>query len=1465
MTLETGATDAVVNYSSGSGTSTLTFTYTVAANESSADLDYVATTSLALNSGTIKDGIGNNAVLTLASPSAAGSLGANKALVITDNTAPTVSNVTSSMADGTYGVGSVIPVQVVFSEAVTVTGTPQLTLETGATDAVVNYSSGSGTSTLTFTYTVAANESSADLDYVATGSLALNSGTIVDVAGNSATLTLASPGAAGSLGANKALVIETTAPTVTNVTSSKSDGTYGVGEVIPVQVVFSEAVTVTGTPQLTLETGATDAVVNYSSGSGTSTLVFNYTVAASESSADLDYAATTSLALNSGTIKDGAGNNAVLTLASPGAAGSLGANKDLVLDTTAPTVTNVTSSTANGTFGVGGTIAIQVVFSKAVTVTGSPQLVLDTSVSGTPATYSSGAGTNTLVFDYTVIAGDNSSDLDYKATSSLGLNGGTIKDAPGNNAVLTLATPGAAGSLGANKAFVVDTTAPTSPSISINSGADYTSSNLVDLALSASGSPSQMYVTNTAGCASGGSWEAYSATKLAWATTGSSNTETVYAKFKDAGGNETSCVSDSIIRVPEVQKVTSSNSNGVYALGQTISVRVVFNTGVAVTGTPTLTLSTGYSSSNNNQASCSTTTATTNLSDDTVVCSYTVAAGHNSSDLDYASTSALALSGGTIQVKGGSTAALLTLPAPASSNSLAGQKNLVVDTAPIVTNVTSNKADGSWGVSEVIPVQVTFSENISVTGTPRITLETGANDAVVDFSSVSGNTATFNYTVAAGQHSSDLDYVATSSLVLNGGTIKDQDGSITNAVLTLPSPGATGSLGANKALVIATPAQVVGVVTTTGNGPHRKGATISVAVQFTEAVTVNSSGGTPYVELATNSSSLGRANYSSGTGTTTLVFNYSVALGESSSDLDYNATDSLKLNGGTIKNGASDANLTFASPGASGSISDNEQVVVDPLPEVTNVTSSSSNGLYDVADTVSIQVVFTEPVTVTGSPKLEVNTSSGVDAFALYNAGASSGSTVSFTYTVGYGDTSIGPTDALRGRLEYTGTGALNLNGGSIVDANETAGNADITLPAVGGTGSLATNKSIRTLLGKAVTGTDVGSVGGFGSAAADAGDLDSNSRPEVIIGSPLKNGGGTARGEVNVLTDAGAILYTVSGSENSAGFGSALAGGYNVDGASEKDYLVGAPQADGGGTNKGQVFLYEGTSLLRTFTGGANNDEFGTSVALLGDLNGDSKSELAIGAPGADAGGTNRGAVYIYDGDTGTELVEINGVVDNAQFGQSIANAGDVDGDGLNDLVIGAPNDSSNGADAGRVFVYKGSFSSSVVGFTYYWELGGEAAGDHLGTSVAKAGLVNADAYSDVLVGAPDYDSSKGRAYVLNGTSGAALYTVTGDVAGDKLGYSVAGLGDRNGDSKAEFIVGAPFAAGGGTARGIAKVYNGGTGAVMNTLTGANNNEHFGKVVAGIEGDVDGDGTNDFVVGAPDYNSNEGRGHYYR
>ncbi|MSZ67525.1 MAG: hypothetical protein F2712_02525, partial [Actinobacteria bacterium] len=135
------------------------------------------------------------------------------------------------------------------------------------------------------------------------------------------------------------------APSVTGVSSPTTTGSYKVGSpVIEIRVQFSEIVNVTGTPTLELETGVTDRTVNYSSGSGTNTLKFNYTISTTtnpDTSADLDYKATTSLALNGGTIKNATAEDATLTLPAPGAAGSLGANNAIIVDTTPPTASVV--------------------------------------------------------------------------------------------------------------------------------------------------------------------------------------------------------------------------------------------------------------------------------------------------------------------------------------------------------------------------------------------------------------------------------------------------------------------------------------------------------------------------------------------------------------------------------------------------------------------------------------------------------------------------------------------------------------------------------------------------------------------------------------------------------------------------------------------------------------------------------------------------------------------------------------------------------------------------------------------------------------------------------------------------------------------------------------------------------------------------------------------------------------------
>ncbi|MFO0018089.1 MAG: beta strand repeat-containing protein, partial [Synechococcaceae cyanobacterium] len=176
-------------------------------------------------------------------------------LMFTDTAAAPIAPVASSTANGAYGIDAVITLTVQFSEAVFVTGTPQLQLETGSVDRFATYSSGSGSNTLSFQYTVQAGDISADLDQLSANALTLNGGTIKDAAGNNAILTLATPGAAGSLGASTALVIEAIAPTVT-ITDSDADTVNIADGTVTFTFTFSEAVTGFSASKVTIGNGS---------------------------------------------------------------------------------------------------------------------------------------------------------------------------------------------------------------------------------------------------------------------------------------------------------------------------------------------------------------------------------------------------------------------------------------------------------------------------------------------------------------------------------------------------------------------------------------------------------------------------------------------------------------------------------------------------------------------------------------------------------------------------------------------------------------------------------------------------------------------------------------------------------------------------------------------------------------------------------------------------------------------------------------------------------------------------------------------------------------------------------------------------------------------------------------------------------------------------------------------------------
>jgi hypothetical protein len=258
-----------------------------------------------------------------------------------------------------------------------------------------------------------------------------------------------------------ALTIDTAQPTVSSISSTTNNGRYKAGETITVVVAFSESVTVTGSPLLTLETGVTDRTATYLSGSGSTSLLFSYVVQAGDSSSDLNYVSTSSLTLNSGSITDISGNSAVVTLPATSSGDSLGGSKAIVIDTSAPTVSSVRAASANGRYTAGSTVTIEVVMSETVTVTGTPQLSLNINGQARPVNYQSGSGTNILTFSYQVQPGDESARLEYSSTSALSLNSGSIVDAAGNSAQVTLATQGSTGSLADSSNLIIDANAPT--------------------------------------------------------------------------------------------------------------------------------------------------------------------------------------------------------------------------------------------------------------------------------------------------------------------------------------------------------------------------------------------------------------------------------------------------------------------------------------------------------------------------------------------------------------------------------------------------------------------------------------------------------------------------------------------------------------------------------------------------------------------------------------------------------------------------------------------------------------------------------------------------------------------------------------------------------------------------------------------------------------------------------------------
>ncbi|WP_433367182.1 integrin alpha [Actinoplanes sp. CA-142083] len=270
----------------------------------------------------------------------------------------------------------------------------------------------------------------------------------------------------------------------------------------------------------------------------------------------------------------------------------------------------------------------------------------------------------------------------------------------------------------------------------------------------------------------------------------------------------------------------------------------------------------------------------------------------------------------------------------------------------------------------------------------------------------------------------------------------------------------------------------------------------------------------------------------------------------------------------------------------------------------------------------------------------------------------------------------------------------------------------------------------------------------------------------------------------------------------------------------------------------------------IHTWHGDQANERFGWAVSQLGDIDGDGVQEAIIGAARhTDDQGRVDGHTDVRSGRTGKLLYRFTGAPDDVH-GYAMADAGDVNRDGVPDIVVGATGESQlaclDTPRPGRIYVYSGRSGRELL------KVGGEADGDQFGAAVGAAGDVDGDGRADLLVGAPCHDgpagADAGKAYVVSGRTGKILRTHDGAEAGDALGWGAAGLGDITGDHRADYIVGAKDAGPGD--RGLAYVYDGRRGTTRFTLAGNEKSFDFGWFFVATAGRVDGDRVPDIYVG---------------
>lgn len=313
------------------------------------------------------------------------------------------------------------------------------------------------------------------------------------------------------------------------------------------------------------------------------------------------------------------------------------------------------------------------------------------------------------------------------------------------------------------------------------------------------------------------------------------------------------------------------------------------------------------------------------------------------------------------------------------------------------------------------------------------------------------------------------------------------------------------------------------------------------------------------------------------------------------------------------------------------------------------------------------------------------------------------------------------------------------------------------------------------------------------------AGDVNADGIPDVLAGAPGENKAYAYSGE------DGAILLTLSGEADGDFYGRKVsdAGDWNDDG--HADVLIGAPGNDENGEDAGSAYLYSGKdgSLLRTWRGEEAGDRFGSSAG--GDRTAD-RGFIVVGAPGA--GQQNTGSTYVYTSLSDEPFFIIEADSTGAALGAMFVSVvGDINADSVPDIYASDWSNSALGRSTGRIYVHSGADGSRLLKLT------GEAAGDGFGIGVADAGDVNKDGHDDLIIGAWQHSSaapSGGKCYLYSGKDGALLQTYTGKVTGETLGFDATGMGDVDGDGAIDLLVTSAWSAVNGSRSGRVFIVSG-------------------------------------------------------